>query len=723
MDKYKLLGVAGEGQYGTVYRAQLKGSKQLVAIKKFKGREDDATHREIDLLRELKHPNIVSLRETFRVQGKLHIVFEYVPQDMLAVLGSFPSGIPQDTVKSYIRQLCRALVVCHAKNICHRDVKPENLLVSGKPGAFDPDERNLKLCDFGVARHIYPGDGQLTGYVSTRWYRAPELLTSSTLQSSRRSRGLIRRRVHAKYRDYTHSVDVWAVGCVMAELLTSRPLFPGSSAADQLDLIRKYGGIGVGANPNGRSILRERLKGKICAAGFDFICRVLNMTPSQRLTAKEALEHEYLRTIEKKVTSSNDSGKSTSPTRGYDDEDVVEDLVDGDVEDAVQDVVDKDKEVNSGPIEASASNADKIDDYVDEDEDAAYHDDDFENDASDVDDKVVESSSSTHAKEHRIKKAASPPRVEKVTTTVVTSNTKKHLRKERKDRRKEREDDTRTHHAAKVSIDPRKPEGSQNARVRKTSPTSSLLSSARGPASNEDREMTTLSEMKRSLKLKKERVSHEAEINSVSIAKKHRRQKRRGRYERAKQRMRQEKERRANEKAKRVAQRQKMQSLYDYNGRRILTKEEKEAREKRRARRFLDINRGSREYNRQMRLRRTAAKERKMKREQKAREAKRERKRREQQRGGNRARPWRLRNSKMSKSKQSYGDNAGSLPSIHGSSSSFRRSEHEYNVKKKTRDNKQIGRKDKASYYGSARVNAQREAERRILRKKREGLW
>ena len=117
MEKYKLLGVAGEGQYGTVYRAQVKGSKAMVAIKKFKGPEDEATQREIELLQQLRHRNIVCLRETFRVQGKLHIVFEYVPQDMLAVLGSFPSGISQKTVKCYIRQLCRALKVCHAKNM------------------------------------------------------------------------------------------------------------------------------------------------------------------------------------------------------------------------------------------------------------------------------------------------------------------------------------------------------------------------------------------------------------------------------------------------------------------------------------------------------------------------------------------------------------------------------------------------------------------------------
>ena len=94
----------------------------------------------------------------------------------------------------------------------------------------------MKLCDFGVARHIYPGQDRLTGYVSTRWYRAPELLTSTTIK---KSRGHVRRRVHAKFRKYDASVDMWAVGCVMAELLTARPLFPGSSALDQLDLIKK----------------------------------------------------------------------------------------------------------------------------------------------------------------------------------------------------------------------------------------------------------------------------------------------------------------------------------------------------------------------------------------------------------------------------------------------------------------------------------------------------
>ena len=146
--------MAGEGQYGTVYRAHVKGTGQQVAIKKFKLGEDECTQREIELLQKLKHQNIVRMLELFRENGKLHMVFEYCPQDMLNVLGSYPNGMPEKLVHRYILQMCRALMYVHAKHVIHRDVKPENLLVKGRPEDDDPNENSLKLCDFGVARQV-----------------------------------------------------------------------------------------------------------------------------------------------------------------------------------------------------------------------------------------------------------------------------------------------------------------------------------------------------------------------------------------------------------------------------------------------------------------------------------------------------------------------------------------------------------------------------------------
>lgn len=293
MNKYKVSGIAGEGQYGTVYRAELKGTKDQVAIKKFKLGEDECTQREIDLLQRLKHPNIVAMKEIFREAGKLHMVFEYCPQDMLAVLGRYPNGMSEKLVKRYVKQMCRALKYVHTKHVIHRDVKPENLLVMGNPEADDPNENSMKLCDFGVARTVGLQDtAQLTGYVSTRWYRAPELVMGNAQQVTKR--GGMRRVVRSKQKKYSHPVDVWAVGCVMFELITAKPLFPGKSDVDQLDLIRRYGGIGPGASASGgEKVLRMRCGGKLSEEGFDLMKRMLQMDMDERITCEQALRHPY----------------------------------------------------------------------------------------------------------------------------------------------------------------------------------------------------------------------------------------------------------------------------------------------------------------------------------------------------------------------------------------------------------------------------------------------
>ena len=159
---------------------------------------------------QLKHKNIVDLREAFRRKGKLYLVFEYVEKNLLEVLEDNPNGLKPDLVQSYIFQLCHALDWCHSNDVIHRDIKPENLLIN-------PKSATLKLCDFGFARTV--GSSRLTDYVATRWYRAPELLLGST--------------------NYTMSVDVWAIGCIMGELVDGQPMFPGESEIDQLYIIQK----------------------------------------------------------------------------------------------------------------------------------------------------------------------------------------------------------------------------------------------------------------------------------------------------------------------------------------------------------------------------------------------------------------------------------------------------------------------------------------------------
>ncbi|CAG9325038.1 CDKL2_4 [Blepharisma stoltei] len=219
MEKYQLLEVIGEGTYGTVYKAKHKDLNAVFAIKKFKETEDNESvrktaMREINMLKLLKYDNIVNLFEVFRKNKKIYLVFEYVERTVLNDLENSPQGISPFQTKKIMYQLLRAIKFCHDNNIVHRDIKPENLLIS--------NNGVLKICDFGFARGLNSLNGQYTDYVSTRWYRAPELLVGDT--------------------EYGKPVDIWAMGCILAELLTGLPLFPGDSDIDTLSLIMKLFG-------------------------------------------------------------------------------------------------------------------------------------------------------------------------------------------------------------------------------------------------------------------------------------------------------------------------------------------------------------------------------------------------------------------------------------------------------------------------------------------------
>ncbi|GAB5569884.1 cyclin-dependent kinase-like 4 [Prionailurus iriomotensis] len=249
MEKYEKLAKIGEGSYGVVFKCRNKTSGQVVAIKKFVESEDDPVVkkialREIRMLKQLKHPNLVNLIEVFRRKRKMHLVFEYCDHTLLNELERNPKGrhcnkiaVADGMIKSILWQTLQALNFCHKHNFndlfkepktegkeesyriwekqcIHRDVKPENILIT-KQGI-------IKICDFGFARILIPGDAY-TDYVATRWYRAPELLVGDT--------------------QYGSSVDIWATGCVFAELLTGQPLWPGRSDVDQLYLIIRTLGL------------------------------------------------------------------------------------------------------------------------------------------------------------------------------------------------------------------------------------------------------------------------------------------------------------------------------------------------------------------------------------------------------------------------------------------------------------------------------------------------
>ncbi|CAM9819373.1 unnamed protein product, partial [Ectocarpus sp. 12 AP-2014] len=162
--------------------------------------------REISLLKQLQHPNIVRLYDVVHTERKLTLVFEYLDQDLKKYLDVCEGGLESNILKSFLYQLLRGVAYCHHHRVLHRDLKPQNLLINR--------EGELKLADFGLARAFGIPVRSYTHEVVTLWYRAPDVLMGS--------------------RKYSTPVDIWSIGCIFAEMATGRPLLTGTSESDQL---------------------------------------------------------------------------------------------------------------------------------------------------------------------------------------------------------------------------------------------------------------------------------------------------------------------------------------------------------------------------------------------------------------------------------------------------------------------------------------------------------
>ncbi|XP_070276148.1 cyclin-dependent kinase-like 1 isoform X2 [Myotis yumanensis] len=271
MEKYEKIGKIGEGSYGVVFKCRSRDTGQVVAIKRFLESEDDPVIkkialREIRMLKQLKHPNLVNLIEVFRRKRRLHLVFEYCDRTVLHELDRYQRGVPEHLVKSITWQTLQAVNFCHKHNCIHRDVKPENILITR--------HSVIKLCDFGFARLLTGPSDYYTDYVATRWYRSPELLVGDM--------------------QYGPPVDVWAIGCVFAELLSGVPLWPGKSDVDQLYLIRKTLGDLI---PRHQQVFstHQYFGGVKIPDPEDMGC--LHMDPAERLTCEQLLQHPYFDSI------------------------------------------------------------------------------------------------------------------------------------------------------------------------------------------------------------------------------------------------------------------------------------------------------------------------------------------------------------------------------------------------------------------------------------------
>uniref|UniRef100_A0A8C8GD85 Glycogen synthase kinase-3 beta n=1 Tax=Oncorhynchus tshawytscha TaxID=74940 RepID=A0A8C8GD85_ONCTS len=266
--------VIGNGSFGVVYQAKLCDSGELIAIKKVL-QDKRFKNRELQIMRKLDHSNIVRLRYFFYSSGDkkdevyLNLVLDYVPETVYRVARHYSRAkqtLPMVYVKMYMYQLFRSLAYIHSFGICHRDIKPQNLLL-------DPETAVLKLCDFGSAKQLVRGEPNVS-YICSRYYRAPELIFGAT--------------------DYTSSIDVWSAGCVLAELLLGQPIFPGDSGVDQLVEIIKV------KTPAFKFIRRHHLmfqhkvfRPRTPPEAIALCSRLLEYTPTARFTPLEACAHTF----------------------------------------------------------------------------------------------------------------------------------------------------------------------------------------------------------------------------------------------------------------------------------------------------------------------------------------------------------------------------------------------------------------------------------------------
>jgi len=279
--------VLGSGSFGIVYQAQVVETGESVAIKKV-FQDKRYKNRELQIMKELRHPNVVELKHAFYTSGDkagetyLNVVMEYCSDTVYRVMKHYnkmKQAVPSIFVKLYSYQMCRSCAYIHAVGICHRDIKPQNVLVDGRTHA-------LKLCDFGSAKKLVKGEPNVA-YICSRYYRAPELIFGAT--------------------DYSTIIDIWSVGCVSAELILGQPIFPGESGVDQLVEIIKVLGTPtreelMAMNPNYTEFKFPQIKphpwskvfrSRTSQDAIDFVAKLLQYDPKLRPNGIKACEHYY----------------------------------------------------------------------------------------------------------------------------------------------------------------------------------------------------------------------------------------------------------------------------------------------------------------------------------------------------------------------------------------------------------------------------------------------
>ncbi|MCD7469508.1 Cell division control protein 2 [Datura stramonium] len=249
MDQYEKVEKIGEGTYGVVYKARDLGTNEIVALKKIRLEQEDegvpsTAIREISLLKEMQHGNIVRLLDVVHSEKRLYLVFEYLDLDLKKHMDSCPdfSKDPR-VVKMFLYQMLRGIAYCHSHRVLHRDLKPQNLLI-------DPRTNVLKLADFGLGRAFGIPVRTFTHEVVTLWYRAPEILLGSRVVG-------------------TPNEDTWPGVTSLPDYKSAFPKWPPKDLATVVS--------------------------NLDTAGLDLLGKMLCLDPSKRITARSALEHEYFK--------------------------------------------------------------------------------------------------------------------------------------------------------------------------------------------------------------------------------------------------------------------------------------------------------------------------------------------------------------------------------------------------------------------------------------------
>lgn len=283
----------GEGTFGEVFKAHDLETHEVVALKKIRMKNEKegfpvTAIREIKLLRDLQHENVIDLREVVSSKeedigrkGDIYIVFEFMDHDLFGLEQTAKFNFTIPMVKCFSKQLLSGLHYCHKRNIMHRDIKGANLLIN--------NSGVLKLGDFGLSRTFEAKvNMKYTNRVVTLWYRAPELLLGAT--------------------QYGPEIDIWSAGCIIAELLLKKPIFPGSDSRDQMEKVFSICGSpteqrwpGVTALPYYRQLnpehcyperLRQHLR-SLSPDSSELLCSLLTLDPSKRQSAAKALDHDW----------------------------------------------------------------------------------------------------------------------------------------------------------------------------------------------------------------------------------------------------------------------------------------------------------------------------------------------------------------------------------------------------------------------------------------------